>query len=58
MKILLTILFFILVGFAIFGLIHGSLFIVLTGFTTVKHDAQVSLFISVCSGFVVSLLYD
>ena len=39
MKILLTILIFILVGFAIIGLIHGSLFMVLTGFTTVKHDA-------------------
>lgn len=58
MKILLTILIFILAGFAIIGLIHGSLFIVLTEFTTVKHDAQVSLVIAVCSGFVVSLLYD
>ena len=56
MKILLTILFFILAGFAIIGLIHGNLLIVLTGFTTVKHDAQVSLVITVCSGFVVSLL--
>ena len=45
MKILLTILIFILAGFAIIGLIHGSLFIVLTEFTAVKHDAQVSLVI-------------
>ena len=58
MKILLTILFFILAGFAIVGLIHGSVLIVLTQFSAVKHDAQVSLVISVCSGFVVSLLYD
>ena len=58
MKILLTILFFVLVGFAIVGLIHSSLFIVLTNFTAVKHDAQVSLIFSVCAGFVVSLLYD
>jgi len=58
MRIILTILFFVLLGFAIVGLIHGSLFIVLTGFTAVRHDAQVSLVISVCSGFVVSLLYD
>jgi hypothetical protein len=58
MRILLTILFFILIGFAIIGLIHGNLLIVLTGFTAVKHDAQVSVVISICSGFVVSLLYD
>jgi len=58
MRILLTILFFVLLGFTIVGLIHGSLFIVLTGFAVVKHDAQVSFVISVCSGFVVSLLYD
>lgn len=58
MKILLTILAFILAGFAIIGLIHGSVFIVLTEFASVKHDAEVCLVISICSGFVVSLLYD
>ena len=58
MKILLTILFFVLVGFAIVGLIHRDLFIVLTNFTAVKHDAQVSLVISVCAGIVVSFLYN
>lgn len=58
MRIVLTILFFVLVGFAIVGLIHGSLFVVLTRYAAVKHDAQVSFVISVCSGFVVSLLYD
>ncbi len=58
MRILLTILFFVLVGFGIVGLIHGSLFIVLTGFAAVKHDAEVSLVISACSDFVISLLYD
>ncbi len=58
MRILLTILFFVLIGFAIIGLIHGNLLIVLTGFSAVRHDAQVSLVISVCTGFVVSLLYD
>jgi len=57
-KILLTILFFALLGFGIVGLIHGSLFIVLTNFTAVKHDAQLSLVISICAGIVVSLLYD
>ena len=57
-KILLTILFFALLGFGIVGLIHGSLFIVLTNFTEVKHDAQLSLVISICAGIVVSLLYD
>jgi hypothetical protein len=57
-KILLTILFFVLLGFAIVGLIHGDLFIVLTNFTAVKHEAGVSLVISVCAGLVVSLLYD
>ncbi len=58
MKILLTILFFVMVGFALVGLIHGNLFIVLTNFTAVKHDAQVSLVISVCAGVVVSFLYN
>jgi hypothetical protein len=58
MKVFLTILFFVLLGFAIVGLIHGNLFIVLTGFTAVRHDAQLSLVISVCAGSVVSLLYD
>ena len=58
MKILLTILSFVLLGFAIVGLIHGSLSIVLTSFAAVKHDAELSLVISVCVGFVVSLLYD
>jgi hypothetical protein len=47
-----------MVGFANVGLIHGSLFIVLTGFAVVKHDAQLSMVISICSGFIVSLLYD
>jgi ABC-type Mn2+/Zn2+ transport system permease subunit len=58
MKFLMTILIFVLVGFAIVGLIHGNLFIVLTNFTAVKHDALVGLVISVCAGIVVSLLYD
>ena len=58
MKILLTILFFVMVGFALVGLIHGNLFIVLTNFAAVKHDAQVSLVISVCAGIVVSFLYN
>ena len=58
MKILLTILIFVLAGLGIVGLIHGNLFIVLTGFTVVKHEAQLSLVISVCAGFIVSLLYD
>jgi len=38
MKILLTILIFVLAGFVTVGLIHGNLFIVLTGFTVVKHE--------------------
>jgi hypothetical protein len=58
MKILLTILIFVLVGFVTVGLIHGNLLIVLTGFTVVKHEAQLSLVISVCAGFIVSLLYN
>ena len=58
MRIILTVLLFVLLGFAIVGLLHGSLFIVLTRYAAVKHDAQVSLVISVCTGFVVSLLYD
>ncbi len=58
MKFFLTIVSFVLLGFAIVGLIHGDLFIVLTNFTAVKHDAEVSLAISVCAGFVVSMLYD
>jgi hypothetical protein len=58
MKILLTILFFILVGFAIVGLLHGDLFIALTNFTAVKHDAELSLVISVSAGVIVSLLFD
>ena len=57
-RMLLTILFFSLVGFGIVGLIHGNLLIVLTNFTAVKHDAQLSLVISVCAGIVVSLLYN
>ena len=58
MRILLTILFFVLIGFAIIGLIHGNLLIVLTEFSAVSHVAQVSVVVSVCTGFVVSLIYD
>jgi hypothetical protein len=58
MKILLTILIFVLAGFVTVGLIHGNLFIVLTGFTVVKHEVQLSLVTSVCAGFIVSLLYN
>lgn len=58
MKIFLTIVSFVLLGFAIVGLIHGDLFIVLTNFTAVKHEAEVSFAISVCAGFVVSMLYN
>jgi hypothetical protein len=58
MKILLTLLFFVLLGFAIVGLIHGDPLIVLTKFTKVKHDAQLSLVISISAAFLVSLLYD
>ena len=58
MKIFLTVIGFILIGFAIVGLIHGDLFIVLTSFWAVKHEAQLSLVISVCSGVVVTLLFD
>ena len=57
-RILLTTLFFVLVGFGIVGLIHGDPLIVLTNFTAVKHDAELSLVISVCAGFIVSLLYN
>ena len=57
-RILLTILVFALLGFGIVGLIHGDPLIVLTNFTAVKHDAQLSLVISVCAGLVVSLLYN
>lgn len=58
MKFLLSILFFVLLGFAIVGLLHGDLFIVFTNFTAVKHEAEVSFVISVCVGIVVSFLYD
>jgi hypothetical protein len=58
MKFLISILFFVLLGFAIVGLLHSDLFIVFTNFTTVKHEAEVSFVISVCAGLVVSLLYD
>jgi hypothetical protein len=58
MKILLTILIFVLAGFAIVGVLHGSLYTVLTNFTAVEYDAGVSLVISVCAGLVVSSLYD
>jgi hypothetical protein len=58
MKSLLTILIFILVGFGIVGLIHGSPSIVMTNFTTVWYDAGVSFVISVCAGLFVSSLYD
>jgi hypothetical protein len=58
MKILLTILIFVLAGFVTVGLIHGDPFIVLTGFMSVKHEAQLSLVISVCAGSIVSLLYN
>jgi hypothetical protein len=57
MRIVLTILFFVLTGFAIVGLVHGDLFIVLTGFPAVKREAELSLIFSVSSGCVVSLLY-
>jgi hypothetical protein len=57
MKTLLTILIFVLVGFGIVGLIHGSLYIVLTNFTAVEYDVGVSLVISVCAGLVFSSLY-
>ena len=43
MKTLLAILIFVLVGFGIVGLIHGSLYIVLTNFTEVKSDALLRL---------------
>jgi hypothetical protein len=57
-RILLTTLFFVLVGFGIVGLIHRDPLIVLTNFAAVRHDAQLSLVISVCAGFIVSLLYN
>jgi hypothetical protein len=57
-RIVLTILVFVLLGFGIVGLIHGDPLIVLTNYTAVKHDAEISLAISVCAGFVVSLLYN
>ena len=43
MKILLTLLFFVFLGFAIVGLIHSDSLIVLTNFTKVKHDAELNL---------------
>ena len=58
MRILITILGFVLLGFVIVGLIHGDILIVLTNFTAVKHDAELSLVVAVCVGFVVSLLHD
>ena len=58
MRVFLTILGFVLLGFVIVGLVEGNIFIVLTNFAAVKHEAQLSLAISVCVGFVVSLLYD
>jgi|GEM_PF-5792975 hypothetical protein len=58
MKRLVTILIFVLAGFMVVGLLHGNLFIVLTSFTAVKHQAQLSLVICVCTGFIVSMLYN
>jgi hypothetical protein len=58
MKILSTVVIFVIVGFAIVGLIHGDLFIVLTNFSAVRREAQLSLIFAVCAGLVVSLLRD
>jgi hypothetical protein len=56
LRTLLTI--FILIGIGIVGLIHGDPLIVLTNFTAVKHDAQLSLVITISAGLLVFLLYD
>ena len=58
MRTVLTTISFVLAGLGIAGLFHGSLFIVLTNFTEVKYDAGVSMVICVCTGLVVSSLYD
>ena len=58
MKILLTILIFVLTGFVAIGIIHGSPSIVLTNFSAVEYEAGVSLVISLCAGLIVSSLYD
>jgi hypothetical protein len=58
MKRLVTIIIFVLLGFAVVGLLHRDLFIVLTRFALVKHEAFLSLVISACTGFIVSLVYD
>jgi hypothetical protein len=58
MKILSTLAFSVVLGFAIVGLIRGDLFIVLTDFNVVRREAQLSCLIAISAGFVVSLLRD
>jgi hypothetical protein len=58
MNRLVTILIFVLAGFLLVGLLHGDPFIVLTRFALVKHQALLSLVISACTGFIVSLVYN
>ena len=58
MKRLPTILIFVLAGFMLVGLLHRDLFIVLTNFALVKHEALLSFVICACVGFIVTLLYN